>query len=398
MSSADRRNSGFGVRAFDRALRLLLPEAKAGKSTSLVFPRRLLLAKSYGMGDGVLIRSLAHHLLRFNPSLELGVLGCPPLNQVLRSTQGVRIHQYDPTVDGPRAMFALLREIRRARYDAAIDFEAFTLLSAAFIRMAGIPVRIGLKPPVDNPRARLLTHVVALDPERSMWSHFADLVRIAEPRIEADMGTTPLPCSDHARGWAGEWWERRVPAKSLVVAVHLGTGLRGSYRQWPVGRFAQAASRLRASHSGLIVLLTGTAQDAPLMRDFKSAYRGAVIEASEAKSLEHTTCLLSRCSLLLSNDTGVMHLGAAMGTPTIGLFGPNTPVHWAPVGPRAVAISATKLPCSPCIDTYRNRMPMRCSHAVKGQCMRDITVDTVVRAAERMLDGSPQANEPLKTP
>lgn len=392
MSSTDRRNSGFGIRALDRALGTLLPEAGTRDNASIIPPRRLLLAKSYGMGDGVLIRSLADHMLRFNPSLELGVLGCPPLIQVLRSTDRMRIHQYDPTVDGARAMFRLLREVRRVGYDAVIDFEAFTLLSATFIRMAAIPVRIGLKPPVDNPRARLLTHAVALDPERSMWSHFVDLVRTVEPRVEADMGATPMPCSDDARSWGLEWWKRHTPAEGLVIAVHLGTGLRGSYRRWPVGNFAKAAARLGASHRNLVVLLTGTAQDAPLMREFKSAYGGPVVEASDAKSLEHTACLLARCSLLLSNDTGVMHLGAAMGTPTIGLFGPTSLPHWAPVGRRAVALRGTRLPCSPCIDMYHNRMPMRCSHAVKSQCMLDITVDMVVRAAERMLDGSSQTD------
>ncbi|MGH7931553.1 MAG: glycosyltransferase family 9 protein, partial [Candidatus Binataceae bacterium] len=94
------------------------------------------------------------------------------------------------------------------------------------------------------------------------------------------------------------------------------------------------------------------------------------------------------CSLLVSNDTGIMHLGAALGTPTVGLFGPNSPRYWAPLGPRATYVYDTRLPCSPCLNLYADRWPLNCTHPEKGRCMLDITVDSVMMAAKRVILGN----------
>jgi ADP-heptose:LPS heptosyltransferase len=116
-------------------------------------------------------------------------------------------------------------------------------------------------------------------------------------------------------------------------------------------------------------------------------YSGRAIDASEPGSLMRTAALLKRCNLLVSNDTGIMHLGAALGIPAVGLFGPNSPRYWAPLGPRATYVYDTKAPCSPCLNLYTDRWPLECSHPEKGRCMLDITVDSVMMAAKRVIVG-----------
>jgi lipopolysaccharide heptosyltransferase II len=101
-------------------------------------------------------------------------------------------------------------------------------------------------------------------------------------------------------------------------------------------------------------------------------------------SVERTAEILRRCQLVVSNDTGVMHLAAAMGTPTVGLFGPNTPQRYAPVGPRALAVYTTRVPCSPCIHVHHGIIP-DCTHPETGRCMLDVDVDAVVAAAAHLL-------------
>jgi lipopolysaccharide heptosyltransferase II len=88
----------------------------------------------------------------------------------------------------------------------------------------------------------------------------------------------------------------------------------------------------------------------------------------------------------VSNDTGIMHLGAAIGVPTVGLFGPNTPRHWAPIGRRATYVYDTTVSCSPCIDNYRNRLPLACTNIVKSRCMYDISVASVLAAIKQVTD------------
>ena len=92
----------------------------------------------------------------------------------------------------------------------------------------------------------------------------------------------------------------------------------------------------------LTIVLTGDHSERPLIDQFKAKYSGHAVDASAISSLERTAVLLRRSDLLITNDTGVMHLGAAMGTPTVAVFGASNPTYWAPVGPRATFVYKTR--------------------------------------------------------
>jgi ADP-heptose:LPS heptosyltransferase len=81
---------------------------------------------------------------------------------------------------------------------------------------------------------------------------------------------------------------------------------------------------------------------------------------------------MRRCDLFVSNDTGPLHMAAAMGTPTIGLFGPNSPTRYAPVGSHNTSIFKD-VHCSPCIQIHRGRI----DDCRDGICVKQITVDEV---------------------
>lgn len=387
--AAERKYRPPALRALDGLLGRLPKSSRRGPVFIQSFPRRLLIVKAVGLGDGILIFSLARHLHRLYPEVEIGVLGCPPMLQAGNGESGIRIHRYDPREDGGLAMLGVYRDVRRAHYDAAIDFEPLSLVSAAFLWACRIPVRIGLIPPVPNPRARFFTHALDADPHLSTWNNFVSLVRLLEPRVKPDAGLLPLPCSSDTEASIERWWTSQIaPFASQAVALHLGTGERGVYRRWPLARFVEFAEKLSDELDDLAIVLTGTGADAPLIRAFMTSYTKFSADASDLGELEATAALLKRCELLVANDTGLMHLGAAMQTPTIGLFGPNSPTHWAPIGPNTAVIYATRLPCSPCIDTFRGRMPMQCVNAVKSQCMLDISVDKVLQRARNILKTS----------
>lgn len=309
---------------------------------------------------------------------------------------GLRIHRYDPFKDGWRTVLGLHRDVCRADYEAAIDFEPLSLLSGAFLWTCRIPIRIGLNPPVSNSRAGFFTHPLDADPHQSMWHNFVSLLRLLEPRLKPNAGLLPLPCSSETEASIENWWTSRIASfGSHAVALHLGTGDRGAYRRWPVARFVEFAEKLSDELGEVAIVLTGTGMDAPLIRAFMASYTKFNADASNLGNLEATAALLKRCELLVANGTGLMHLGAAMRTPTIGLFGPNSPTHWAPVGPDTAAIYATRLPSSPCIDTFRGRMPMQCVNTIKGQCMLDIRVEQVLQIAKELLKIPHQTTESL---
>jgi ADP-heptose:LPS heptosyltransferase len=346
-------------------------------------PRRLLVVKVFGMGDSVLIRSLIDHLVARNPAIEVGVLVGTATRELLTLGTNFRVHQYTQQKLTPRTAFASLREIRRRRYDAVLNFEQASTAGSAFLGATGIPVRVGFLPMVESPKARFLTHAQRFREGCSMWQSFVHLAQMIDPGLSDSVTPVPLKCGEEAEGWALDWLTRHVQ-RHPAIALHLGSQDL-EFRRWPLDRFVQFAERIRSLELEPSIVLTGTAPERPLIRAFIDQYSGHAVDASESGSLARTAALLQRCNLLVSNDTGIMHLAAAMGTPTVGLFGPNSPRYWAPIGSRATYVYQTKVACSPCLNLYANRWPLECANPVKSRCMLDIEVDSVLNAARRVI-------------
>jgi ADP-heptose:LPS heptosyltransferase len=134
----------------------------------------------------------------------------------------------------------------------------------------------------------------------------------------------------------------------------------------------------------MTVLLTGRGEESGLIGEFSRSYAGRSIDVSGFESVSEIAAILRRCDLVISNDSGIMHLGAAMGAPTVGLFGPSTPQQWAPRGPRASFVCARGIPCSPCMRVYRGPAPTACANPIQLQCLLAIDVDEVLQAVQRV--------------
>jgi ADP-heptose:LPS heptosyltransferase len=169
------------------------------------------------------------------------------------------------------------------------------------------------------------------------------------------------------------------------MAFHLGCGIGQPFKRWPLRNFAALAEAFSQHNPDLAIILTGQPHERGLLAQFGSIYKRSSVDATELNSVSMTAAILRECDLLVSNDTGVMHLGAAMGTPTVGLFGDTSPHQWAPSGPRAAHVYGTNTPCSPCINSYINLIPSRCANPDYGRCMADISVDSVLDAARAVI-------------
>jgi len=346
--------------------------------------RRVLILKFGGMGEALLARSLVEHLRQRHSDMTFDFLVEKRTLETMKCGSDGNVLIYAPRTDGAGRALSILRQIRRRRYDAVIDFEQCSMLTAAFARATSIPYRIGFIPADGGPRTRFFTHGVTLREENSMWKGFLQLGRMLDPSLPESLSTVPLPYSDELQRWRNEWWRTNLGQQAgPVVALHLGVGPSAQYRRWPLECFSELAARL--TRNGGAVVLTGAKDEETLISDFKKMFRGPVVEAVNLDQLAHTAAILERCDLLVSNDTGVMHLGAAMGTPTVGLYGASNPAWWAPVGSRSTYVYETSQICSPCINSYQRHIPKSCTAPVEGACMRDIRVEDVLQAARRVV-------------
>jgi ADP-heptose:LPS heptosyltransferase len=371
---------------FGRALLSVLHRGSLLSASALPdVPRRLLAVKVHGLGDSVMVRSLLENFHQRHPYAEIGVLAGPANRELLTVGSRFQLHLYDQRSSSLGTILRILAGIRSRRYQAVVNFEQGSLVGTAFIRVAGIPVHAGFVPLNDGAKAILLTHPVRFREEDSMWASFIRLIRMIDREFPEAMSTTPLPVDQETRRWVQEWLcDKTRGTISHSVALHLGSAQKRPYKRWPVERFIALAERLRMRTPDLLVVLTGQPFERPLVEEFTAGYVGPVADATELGSIVKIAALLAECDLLVSNDTGIMHLGAAMHAPTVGIFGPVSPQRWAPVGPYVEALAADGISCSPCAETYRLCDPPDCFNPERMRCLHEVSVEMVLKAAERV--------------
>jgi heptosyltransferase-2 len=170
----------------------------------------------------------------------------------------------------------------------------------------------------------------------------------------------------------GRW--RMANGLGTGPAVALAPGSVGASKRWTY--YPQAAKLL--AERGLDVWVVGGPGEKPLAQEIVAAGGPRVRDLAGA-DLRNGILAMAAASVAISNDSGLMHVAAAIGTPTMGIFGPTSPYHWAPLNGLAATVQTkTVVPCQPCHRTVCTMNDHR--------CMRDIPASDVVEITQRVLD------------
>jgi heptosyltransferase-2 len=162
------------------------------------------------------------------------------------------------------------------------------------------------------------------------------------------------------------------PLLALAPGAHWPT------KRWPVERFAAVAQELAHTQGGAVIILGGT-DDVPLARELCYRLSVPVLNSTGALSLMQTAALLQQCRLLLSNDSGLMHMATALKVPVVAVFGPTVQEFgFYPFQARAQVVS-TALACRPCSTKGSARCPRGHHH-----CMQQVTSAQVLSVAQRL--------------
>jgi heptosyltransferase-2 len=164
-------------------------------------------------------------------------------------------------------------------------------------------------------------------------------------------------------------------ARARVLRVAIGAGASyGSAKCWPPERFAYVAERLKAQFD-VDVILFGTAAETQVTSAIGGAMKHPPIDLAGKTAIADLPGLLSQCHLFVGNDSGAMHVAAAVGLPVVAVFGPTDPDGTAPVTPRCTILQE-KPYCSPC---FLRRCP------TDHRCMTRVSADAVAGAARSWL-------------
>ncbi len=279
---------------------------------------------------------------------------------------------------------ALLRrawEWRRRRYDLALNFEG-DIRSHLLMAVAGAPVRAGFPMAGGGP---LLTLSVDHDPAVHTADNARHLVERVATRLDAAVPFAlradghRLPVPDDAKRRAEDRLAAVAGARR-IFGLHASGGR--EIKQWHPDRFGEAMATLAARHEAAIVL-TGGPGDAALVAAVRTRIPVGVpiLDLAGQVDLVTLAAVLARLDLFVTGDTGPMHLAAAVGTPIVAVFGPSTPLRYAPLTARSRVVRID-LPCSPC---NRIRLPPQRCRGHVPDCLDGISTEMVIAAGEELL-------------
>jgi len=275
-----------------------------------------------------------------------------------------------PLKRGTAGFIAAARELRRRDLGSGILLTP-SFSSALLFAVGGVTKRRGT---ATDARALLLTDRVPVSPKpQHRTAVYLTLVTGAQA---SSSGIPRLIPSDDSRS---EWRRLIGPGGAPVVAI--APGSRASSRRWDSNRFTAIANRLLGAGARVVVL--GSSDE----REITATVAGTrALDLGGRTNLLVLAAGLAESRLLICNDSGTMHLAAAVGTPTISLWGAGDPAVTGPVGSGHALVGTTALPCVPCI---RNSCPRRGKGTVlsdaERECMALVSVDQVWEEVEKKL-------------
>jgi heptosyltransferase-2 len=169
-----------------------------------------------------------------------------------------------------------------------------------------------------------------------------------------------------------------------LIALHPGGGSYSLARRWPIARYAELGRRLHHDYKAKLLLIGGP-EERPLAQNMLDLldHPDWAEDATGAHTPHQLATLLSTCALFVGNDSFPMHLAAAVGIPTVAIFGPSNAEAWGPYTPdtpeRARIVRRTDLACMPCI--YRGHTLGTPQGCPPRPCLTELSVASVLRAA-----------------
>ncbi len=333
-------------------------------------PERILVIKLDHLGDVLLATPVFSNLRRRYPDAELHALtGAwsrvvlekhPDVNNVVEYDSPAFCRTGQPT--SLRKTFNLYRQLRRQKYDLMVELRSdWWTVWFAFLRLT--PKRLS--------RAALqvankLGFAQFSGPHETTRN--LDVLRQAD--IPTPLRTAIFSVTAEDKKWASDFLATyQIERQHPLIAIHPGSPI--ALKRWLPERYAELADWLIAQKRAQI-LYVGVEDEIPIITEIQARMRGESINIAGKTTLTQLASILHTCNVFIGNDSGPMHLAAAVGAQTIGLYGPGDPTRFGPAGEKC--------------QTIRRRSDCPCLGEVcrfgKTGCMSEIRVTDVIQILE----------------
>lgn len=343
------------------------------RASQLTNPQKIMVRATNWIGDGVMSLPALEALRARFPAAEIVLVTKPWVNELYWRLPAVnRQIVYKPASEhkGVSGFWKFVRELRAEKFDAAILFQnAFHAAWMAWC--AGVPMRLGY---ARDGRSALLTDAVEV-PSPAAYGH--QTYYYLQLLFRAGMIARPEPINEirlvldnTEKAWAAKHLQKLgLSGPRFLVGINPGA-FYGPAKRWLLSRYAQLADRLiGAFHAD--VLIFGSDAERPLAEEIARAMRHTPLILAGETSLRQLMALLAQCHLVVTNDSGPMHIAAGLGLPVVAIFGSTDERATGPVSLRARVVKHP-VACSPC---GLRECP------IDLRCMQSVNVDDAYMAA-----------------
>lgn len=326
---------------------------------------KILIIKLRAIGDVLLSTPVIENLKTTFPHIQIDFIVEKFAGDVLKGNPWLtKIHTFSKKEE---TSFGLIKKIRSERYD--VVFDLFVNPRTALVtRLSGAKFRVGF--PF---RGRTYAYNF-LVPPRGGEVHNVDFNLDALRFFQIPIVTRNpfFPIDSEAKKFAELWLHETGLSGKKIIAFNAGGGW--ITKKWRIEQFAQLADTIKKNFSCEILLFWGPGEFEEI-EHLKMQMRHDCFVVPKT-SLKQMGALLLHCSALISNDSGPMHIAAAVGVPTLGIFGPTNPYLQGPLGEKNMWIRNEKLDCLGCNLTV-------CK--IGNLCMTELSVETVYTAFQQLL-------------
>ena len=334
-------------------------------------PKRILVVKLDHLGDVLLATPVFSNLRRAYPDAELhaltGAWSCvvlekhPDVNKVLEYNSPVFCRTGQPT--SLRETFQLYKQLRHQKYDLLVTLRSdWRTLCFALLRVT--PKRLD--------RAALqVANKLGVPQFTGTHETTRNLDVLHKAGIPTPIQTPTFSVEGEDEKWASDFLEAlQIDRERPLIAIHPGSPI--PLKRWMPERYAELADWLIA-RKGAKILFVGVEAEMPIITEIQQLMQAESINIAGQTTLTQLASILHISHIFIGNDSGPMHLAAAVGTPTIGLYGPGDPTRFGPVGTKCRTIQS-QMECPPCQGTT-------CRFG-KDRCMSKIQVADVIQVLE----------------
>jgi lipopolysaccharide heptosyltransferase II len=350
--------------------------------------KNILVRGPNWLGDAVMCEPALRGLRRISPDAVISLLVKPAVAELFTghpAIDHVVLYEDKGCHAGFSGKWALAGELRKSNFDLALLFQnAFEAALLTFV--AGVPRRYGyatdgrsflLSEPIAVPDRRIPVHQV-----QYYWNLLRPMGLTGEP-------STPELCvaQDEDRAMAGRLGQMGIAEGDMVIGLNPGSTYGGAKR-WLPERFAEVMNRLcqrlNASQGKRVsAIVFGAKGEEPLGREIAGRLSMPSAILSGSTSIRELMAAVKRCAVLLTNDTGPMHIASAFRVPVVAVFGPT---DWRTTSPYGTTHVIVRQPvdCAPCL---LRECP------IDHRCMTWVSVDQVYEAAVKIMGGQEASGE-----